>query len=157
MSVQKSARDVRPVFHCNRCLVDLKMFEDAPTSGDRVHKRFWTSCQHILCHGCRVNNICAACNRKCRFMEISRRMPKHYQFYFESLLRMEQHLISVIKFQNDQDMLYMNRFVGEVKRLNEKGRNEKETNNRLKIQTKQSELNRRKVRIIHQKICDEKR
>lgn len=90
-------------------------------------------------------------------MEISRKMPKHFQFYFESLSRMEQHLISVIKFQAGQDMLYMNRFVAEIKRLNEKGRNEKEANNQSKIQLKQSELNRRKVRIIHQKMCDEKR
>lgn len=157
MSVQTSVHDERPVFHCNRCLTELKLFEDAPTSADRVLKRFWTSCQHILCHGCRINNICAACNQKCRFMEISRRMPKYYQFYFESLWRMEQQLIGVIKFQLDQDTLSMNRFLAEVKRLNEKGRNEQEANNRAKIQFKQTELNQRKMKIIHQKIADEKR
>lgn len=159
MSVQTSSRYEVPVFACNACLTILKMFEDAPTSNGRPHKRYWTSCRHVLCHTCRPKNssACPVCKRNCQFMEISRRMPKHYQFHFDSLSKIQDLLDSAMKFQKDQNALYHSRKLREIDRKEIATNKRTDDNKKRKEEYRKAVLRRNKLKIIHGKIGAEKR
>ncbi|XP_031634792.1 uncharacterized protein LOC116348071 [Contarinia nasturtii] len=106
MSMQQNSM----LFFCNCCMIEAKLFQDAtPNSGPprQVHKWFWTNCQHILCYRCRTNRgeICACCKKNAKFMEISRKMPKIHQLFFEKTSTIKNSLVSVAKFGKNQNSL----------------------------------------------------
>lgn len=149
------------VFHCNNCLQELRLFEDAPATGprgDQVHKRYLTECFHVLCQNCRLRGIhkCVTCNRNTRFMEISRKMPKQYQFYFEQSAVVRKLYGNVMKFQQRQDDLVISKMAIKQEHFEQKCAVAIKVYEDTKKEWKQKEAENRKIKIIFKKIAEEK-
>lgn len=160
MSVQTS--DCRPelTVQCNRCLCELKPFQDVPTTGgNRPVKCFWSNCKHILCQTCRMHltDQCSACNQKCQFIEISRKMPEQYQSYFESTLRLRKNLIGTVQFQQEQSTFITKRTIDQTGSIRSKCRELTQNLEVAKTTLQQKLTEQRKLMIIFEKICDEKK
>lgn len=162
MSVS-SGRQQTPKFRCNSCLIALKMFE-SPTVGSignraPAAKQFFTSCYHVLCNDCRFKNgqNCAVCNRQCQFMGCTSNMPKFYRLYFEPALNTKNHLKSVMKFQRLQNSITNKRLAAKIQKLKKYRiaavKKEQEVTERSQRTTEKL----RKYKMIHRKICQEKR
>lgn len=153
--------DLRRKFYCNCCLIALKLFELPSSNGQRrmPNKQYLTSCYHILCNDCRLTNDhnCAACKRKCTFMEISNKMPNHFQWYFQPLSETEKHLIKVTKFHRMQYELTSELLYTKLRTIAKKRR---ETSKLAAIagwKQRQAKSQLRKIQIIHRKCIEEER
>lgn len=158
MSVQSSVRHP-DVIQCNRCLCELKPFQDVPsTGGSRPPKSFLTNCKHILCQTCRMSfsDQCSLCQQKCQFIEISRNMPEQFRTYFESL-QMRQNLIGTVRFQQEQNTFITSRTIAEAGTMRTKCRGLTQTLKDANDTHEQMATEQRKLMIIFDKICEAKK
>lgn len=88
-------------------------------------------------------------------MEITRKMQKLYQLYFEPLSKIQNHMFSVLEFQSIQDSMVVEQMYRNIKRLEGKCRKEYDDNKTIRAQRKQAIAENRKMRITHQKIKEE--
>lgn len=158
MSVAPSVRK-RGIFFCNYCLNELNLF-DAPRTGSvgRVQKRYLTDCHHVLCQNCRMRlqDQCAACKKRCRFMEVNETMRTDYRFYFEPSVQIRDNLIGVVKFQRSQSELIIARMAAQTKHIYGKGHHLVAALKDLNAKCQQFKSMVAKIKIMFQKVREEK-
>lgn len=158
MSVHSSVHHPA-VIQCNRCLGELKPFQDVPsTGGSRPLKCFLSNCRHILCQTCRMKfaDQCSVCNQKCRFIEISRNMPEQFRTHFESI-QMRQNLIGTVRFQQEQSAFITSRTIAEASAMRTKSRALTQTSKDADDTYEQTATEHRKLMIIFEKVCEAKK
>lgn len=132
-------------FYCNNCLTNLPIFDDLETPATTkslggTNKLYYTNCSHVVCQACRttINNCCPFCKRKAQMMQISRRMPRHMQMYFEPLRKSIQNVLKVAKFQKEQQRAIASRLIIKchsikIKAATQKTENDKCNDNRKRV------------------------
>lgn len=153
-----------PNFYCNCCLSKLTLFVVASTTDPRSGKSipfklFLTDCFHIICQTCRmkVMHSCAACHRKCQFMEISRKMSKLYQWFFDRISSIQRYLGNVLNFQRLQSALATDKLIAAGKHYENRCKNEINMVKEAKKNQQIAYHMMRQIKIIFEKICQEKR
>lgn len=126
-------------FYCNNCLTNLPTFDDietpsTTTSMGGTNKLYYTNCSHVVCQACRtsINNCCPFCKRKAQMMQISRRMPRHMQMYFEPMRKSIQNVFKVAKFQKEQQRAITTRLISNCHSIAMKVRKQKTENDKCK-------------------------
>lgn len=162
MSLSKMSNTESLVFHCNSCLVELGLFDDAPKTGprgDKVHKRFWTKCYHVLCNNCKLKGgqTCAACRKPTAYMEISEAMEFHFKVHFQPLDRVKNLERSIISFQRSQSALVMNNMIEQLNRLHVKYQQSEREHQVAKDDYNHHIVEHKKVKIIFDRIVEHKR
>lgn len=146
-SKMESAAHRQPkYFHCNNCLTNLPIFDEIETPATTksslggTNKLYYTNCSHVVCQACRttINNCCPFCKRKAQMMQISRRMPRYMQMYFEPLQKSIQNVLKVAKFQKEQQLSISSRLITryhsiEMKVAAQKTENQKCIDNRKHV------------------------
>lgn len=132
-------------FFCNNCLTNLPIFDDIETpattkSSGGTNKLYYTNCSHVVCQACRtsINNCCPFCKCKAQMMQISRRMPRYMQMYFEPLRKSIQNVIKVARFQKEQQRVIALRLIAKCNSIKmkvaaQKTENDKYNNSRKRI------------------------
>lgn len=156
MSNRSSVSQNAMKFQCNRCLTHLKLFDAAQSTGGRVAKHYWTTCNHVLCQKCRMRHTdkCAACDQTCRFMEINNKMPEHFKLFFEPAQNMCQVVNRVAKFQRTQDDLVISQ---KGQRMDRKYRDAKPIYNEAKENYQKSVAQKSNAEILRKKCREEKK
>lgn len=90
-------------------------------------------------------------------MEISRKMPKHYQWVFERFDQIQDQLKSIGKFQQMQQVLATKTLIERSNQFERKYAVEWKALNNTKEQQKRAAVKRNSIQIIFNKIRDEKR
>lgn len=144
-------------FFCNRCLTKAKLFESTPQSSGPAHKWYLSECSHILCQNCRVkgNSACAYCRQSSRFMEISRKMPKAYQFFLEPTSIIADHLKKVKKFHQTQSTIIQSQLSAKQNYMEQKLAAAIDTLNGVQEKLMKKRDEEIKIKIIHNIIREE--
>lgn len=158
----ESSNFVKPLFHCNNCLELLKLFDEAPSTGrrgERVLKQYLTECSHVLCQNCRVksNTNCIQCNRPTKFMEISKKMPKQFQLYFENANVTQMLLANILQFQQNQFELITQKMNDKQEQLEQKCAEALKEAEIAENEWKDQQEEMEKIKIIFHRIVEEKR
>lgn len=154
------SRPQLPKFRCNFCVRPLIMFDPPSTgsSGSRAAaSAHLTSCYHLLCNNCRFRNgsKCAVCNQNCQFMGCTNNMPKHYRWFFEP--GMEQHLRRIKTFRKMQQTIVARRLAAKLQHFEQKRAPLVRKAEEVVERRQHSADMLRKYKMIHHKICQEKR
>lgn len=150
-------------FYCNNCLTNLPIFDDIETPATTrslggKNKLYYTNCSHVVCQACRtsINNCCPFCKRKAQMMQISRRMPRHMQMYFEPLRKSIQNVIKVAKFQKEQQRVIALRLVAKCNSIKMKVAAQKTENDKCNNSRKRILDGCKKVKQILTNFSDER-
>lgn len=151
-------------FCCNHCLATSSLFEEstpntvASNSAIGQNKLFLLSCFHLLCQACRsrFNHNCPLCHRTIQMMEVSRRMSRTMQLYFEPLQKSIDYVLNIARFQHFQHELVTNRFKSGLEHLKNRFLDDLNEHRRLKREYEEK-LEMRKVYIAITKKCSAER